>query len=157
IPLVPADKRADAAEASIGGLKAEIAGREVILLVVERIVGDVHLAVKAGDGPIGTEGHSRVVVKACRATLKERCNDGDASPTGHGGQLFRGWTGDGFGEVEETEIFTLAEVLGAKEFGQADDVRTLCGGMANAVDGGGEVGLGVSAHAHLDEADFVIG
>ena len=49
VPLVPADQRADAAEAGVEGLEAEIAGGEVILLVVERVVGDVHLAVDAGE------------------------------------------------------------------------------------------------------------
>ena len=47
VPLVPADEGADAARASVEGLEAEVAGREVELLVEERVVGDVHLAVEA--------------------------------------------------------------------------------------------------------------
>ena len=52
IPLVPADERADAAVRRVDGLESEIAGREVELLVVERIVGDVHLAIDADDGAV---------------------------------------------------------------------------------------------------------
>ena len=51
IPLVPAHERADAAKAGVHGLKAQVARREVVLLVVERVVGDVHLAIDAGDAP----------------------------------------------------------------------------------------------------------
>ena len=47
IPLVPADQHADAAVARVEIGKAQIARREIEFLVVERIVGDVHLAVDA--------------------------------------------------------------------------------------------------------------
>ena len=49
IPLVPADERADPPGLRVEGLEAEVAGREVELLVEERVVGDVHLAVEARD------------------------------------------------------------------------------------------------------------
>ncbi len=45
IPLVPADQSAESGKRRVERLKAEVAGREVVLLVVERVVGDVHLAV----------------------------------------------------------------------------------------------------------------
>src|SRR5262249_40658280 len=47
IPLVPADERANFAFARVECLIAEIAGSEIKLLVIERIVGDVHLAIEA--------------------------------------------------------------------------------------------------------------
>ena len=78
IPLVPADQRAHAANGGIHGLKAQIARREVILLVIKRIVGDVHLAVDAGDLAIGVQRDRGVVVKPRRAALEERGNDGHA-------------------------------------------------------------------------------
>ena len=52
IPLVPANQGADAAKRGIDGLESEIAGGEVVLLVVKRIVGDMHLAIDADDGAI---------------------------------------------------------------------------------------------------------
>ena len=46
---------ADAAEAGIEGAKSQVAGSEVIFLEVERIVGDVHLAIEAEQRPIGVD------------------------------------------------------------------------------------------------------
>ncbi len=46
IPLVPADERTDFADRRIQRLEAEVARREIELFVVERIVGDVHLAIQ---------------------------------------------------------------------------------------------------------------
>ena len=45
IPLVPADERADPGERRVERLEPEVAGGEVVLLVIERVVGDVHLAI----------------------------------------------------------------------------------------------------------------
>ena len=50
IPLIPADQRAHSAHIGVEGAKTEIARREIIFFVIERIVGDVHLAVKAAQG-----------------------------------------------------------------------------------------------------------
>ena len=49
VPLIPADEGADGAVAGLAGAEAEVAGGEVELLVVEGVVGDVHLAVEAGE------------------------------------------------------------------------------------------------------------
>ena len=46
-PLVPADQHADAPGAGVEAPEPEIARREVVLLVVAGVVGDVHLAVDA--------------------------------------------------------------------------------------------------------------
>jgi hypothetical protein len=53
IPLIPAHEDADAAEGGIEIAEAEVAGREIELLEVERVVGDVHFAVQPGDFAIG--------------------------------------------------------------------------------------------------------
>src|SRR5207247_996667 len=50
IPLIPADQGSDAAGPRVDRLEPEVAGSEVELLVVGRVVRDVHLAVQAG-GP----------------------------------------------------------------------------------------------------------
>ena len=62
IPLVPADQSAHAASARIHSLKTEIAQREVVLLVVERIVGDMHLAIDAGNLSVGIQRDRSVVI-----------------------------------------------------------------------------------------------
>ena len=59
VPLVPADERADAARPRRRRPEAEVAGREVELLVEERVVRDVHLAVEAGDLAVGVDDRPR--------------------------------------------------------------------------------------------------
>jgi hypothetical protein len=57
------------------GAEAEVAGRKVKLLVVERVVGDVHLAVDAGDlaglGGFVVQHGNGVVVEAGGAALEQ--------------------------------------------------------------------------------------
>ena len=72
IPLVPADQRAELAEVGLEGLEAQIAGREVELLVVERIVGDVHLAIDAVELAAAVDDGRSVVIDAGRAPLEQR-------------------------------------------------------------------------------------
>ena len=102
---------------------------------------------------VGVEGDGGVVVKAGGAALEERGDDDDVPLAGDGGECGGGGAGDGLGDAEEGVIFALAEVLGAEELGQADDVGTCIGGFAAAVDGLGEILFGVGVAGHLDECD----
>ena len=92
IPLVPADQHADPAVARVEVGEAQIAGREIKLLVVERIVGDVHLAVEAQQRAIGVEHRRRVVIKAGGAALEERSDDDDAQIRARACRALR-WSG----------------------------------------------------------------
>src|SRR6185295_15132293 len=64
IPLVPAHQRAHAADGSIESAIAQVAGSEVILFVVQRVVGDVHLAIQAAQGAVRVKNDGRVVIEA---------------------------------------------------------------------------------------------
>ncbi len=72
IPLVPADERGDAPGARVERGEAQVARREIELLVVGRVVGDVHLAVEAEQLPVGVEDRGAVVVQARRPPLEDR-------------------------------------------------------------------------------------
>src|SRR5690606_23106230 len=74
IPLVPADEHTELGGLRMPNFVAEIAGREVILLVVPRIVRDVHLAVLAEVTALAVEHRSRIVINA-RGTLLEQARD----------------------------------------------------------------------------------
>ena len=74
IPLVPANERADPGVRGLERLEAQVAGREVILLVIERVVGNVHLAVAAAERAVGVEDDRRVVVDPGRAALEDRAD-----------------------------------------------------------------------------------
>src|SRR6266700_3373936 len=84
IPLIPADEDADSTEAGVERSKARpphprpgaqghspqgrggksVAGREVILLIIKRIVGDVHLAKDAEERAVGVEDRGRIMIDA---------------------------------------------------------------------------------------------
>ena len=70
IPLVPAHQRAHAADGGVESAIAQVAGGEVILFVVERVVGDVHLAIEPAQGAVRVEDDGRVVIDAGGALLE---------------------------------------------------------------------------------------
>ena len=132
-------------------------GGEVELLVVEGVVGDVHLAVLGGEGAVGFQDGYGVVVEAGGAALEEAGDDDYFFFFGDCGQRLGRGAGDGLGGVEEGVLFALAEVLGAEEFGEADDVGSGAGCVAGEGDGFGEVLGGVYGAGHLDEGDLFVG
>ena len=158
VPLVPADEGANGALGGLGGFEAEVAGGEVELFVVERVVGDVHLAVDGGDvvGALAgvVENGGGVVVEAGGAALEEAGDDYERVFADEFTERSGGGAGDGFGDGEERVIFALAEILCAEEFGQADEFCAGLCGFAHASDCLGEIGLGGGLAGHLDERDF---
>src|SRR2546427_595986 len=77
IPLIPADQRADRTDLRIECAKTEITRREVELLVVGGVVGDVHLAVDPLHLPVGVDDRGRVVIQTGSPALEQRRNDDD--------------------------------------------------------------------------------
>src|SRR4029077_17479531 len=122
IPLIPADQRAHATDVCIKGAKAEIAGSEVIFFVIKGIVGYVHFAVDATDGAIGVEDHGGVVIYAGGALLEKRSDKDDPKLFGQGRKRFGRGAGDGLSQIEQSWVFTLAEVLSLEKFWQTDDL-----------------------------------
>src|SRR6266404_7791478 len=55
IPLVPTDTHADLSARGLPGLEPEIARREIKFLVIQRVIGDVHLTIFAKHFSIGIE------------------------------------------------------------------------------------------------------
>src|SRR5262249_21337072 len=79
VPLIPTDQRADLVIPCVEGLEPEVTGREVKLLVKERIVGDVHLAVHSEQFATRINHYCRIVIETRSATFKERRDDHDVS------------------------------------------------------------------------------
>jgi hypothetical protein len=50
-------------------------------------------------------------------------------------------------------VFALAEILSLKKFRQADHLNAPSGGIGDALEGLGEILLGLGATRHLDERD----
>ena len=117
-------------------MEAEVAGREVELLVVGRVVGDVHLAVHAADGAVGLEDDCRVVVETCRATLEEAGDEHDAVLPGNLRVELCCLARDGEGVAEVVGALRLAEVGTVVQFLQHDE---LCALLCKFGDAGGQL------------------
>ena len=71
VPLIPAHQCTDVTRGRLQRLEPEVARREVKLLVVERIVRDVHLAIDIRDAAVLLQRDSCVVVDTGRTPLKQ--------------------------------------------------------------------------------------
>ena len=151
IPLVPADQRADFSRAGIECTKAEIAGREIKFFVIERVVRDVHLAIKPAQGTVVIKNSRRVVIKPRRALLKQRCDQHHSVGAGGGGKFFGTRPRNRFGQIEQCVIFALAEILRLKKFGQADDFGAASGRVRDAFDSLGKILLRLRTARHLHQ------
>jgi hypothetical protein len=153
IPLIPTDEHADSAEAGVEGSEAQVARREIVLLVVKRIVGDVHLAKDAEERAVGVEDSGRVVIDTGRATLKERGDNDGARFAGDLAETLGGRSRNRLGEIEIGRVFALTEIRRAKQLGETNDLGAFRRRLADALDGLAQVRFRLRLAAHLDEAD----
>src|SRR6266850_1518488 len=65
-PLIPADEGSHFAVGSVVRLKTKISRGEIEFFVVERIVGNMHLAVLTSNLARGVDDNRGVVINACR-------------------------------------------------------------------------------------------
>src|SRR5688572_22233294 len=108
VPLVPADQHADNGVARLPHLEPAgasdaiivFARREVVLLVEQRVVGDVHLAIHAHERAVRVDDGGRIAIDTRSLPLEDGYDD-------HHFQLARellhrvgAWTGNRFGQVE---------------------------------------------------------
>src|ERR1041384_4711110 len=100
IPLVPADQRAYPSHGRIECPKAEIPRGEVKLLVIRRIIGDVHLAVSTKRSSVRVNYYGAVVINPRCAALENRSNHGDAILPGCAFHRVRGRARNTFSEIK---------------------------------------------------------
>lgn len=161
IPLVPADQHTQATHTRVDGTEAEVARSKVKLLVVGRIVGDVHLAILARDGSVALYHHGRVVIETCRAALKERRDDDDAQTPGQFTIKLSRWAGDRLRQVEVGYVLRLAEVERVVQLLQYDELRPLLGQLlhrgsqtAHVVRHVGSIVLLYDSYFHCESCDI---
>ena len=111
--------------------ETQISGREVELLVVLRIVGDVHLPVFAEEPAVGIDDGRGVVIESFGALLEQRGDDHDAQLGGQLAQRLGRRARNRLGQLEEPVVFGLAEILAAEELLEADDLGAATGGLAD--------------------------
>ena len=153
IPLIPAHQHANASKARIEGAKTQVARREIILLVVKRIVRDVHFAVKSKQAAVGVKNGCGVVVNPGRPALEQRSHDRGPRLSRDLAQALAGRARNRFGEIEQCGVLALAEVNGTEELLQANDLSAARGSLLNTGDRLGDISLGFGITAHLHEAD----
>ena len=152
IPLVPADQGPDPGKRGVERQKTEVAGGEVVLFVIERVIGDVHLAIEAAHGAVAVDDDRRVVVDPRRPALEDRADHHHAGLSRDLGERPGGRARYRLGQIEPGGVFGLAKVLSAKKFGQAGDLGAAAGRIAQQGAGPDQVVVGVGRAAHLDQA-----
>ena len=63
VPLVPTNEHTDFPEFGVPCAEPGVAGRKIELLIVKRIIGNVHFPVDAEQAAVGVDNHGRVVIK----------------------------------------------------------------------------------------------
>src|ERR1019366_6720132 len=157
MPLIPADQRAEFSGGSVEGFEAKIAGSEIIFFVVERIVGNVHLAVDADESAAriaaGIKERDRVVIEPRRALLEERRDQHNFILQGGGGELLRPRARDRLREIEQSGVFALAEILRLEELGQTNNFGAFSCRLRHAIERLSQIVGGFGAARHLDQGD----
>ena len=125
VPLVPTNLYAEATDRGLDRVEAQVAWREVELLVVGRVIGDVHLAIGASDASILLEHHRSVVVKASCTTVKETGDQYDAAFAGDVAIELGAGAWNRLGQIEVVGIFDLTEVERVVQLLQHDQFCTL--------------------------------
>jgi len=165
-PLIPADQHADVRVARLphakpvrlrrrahGGVRVRITGREVVLLVKERVVGDVHLAIHAEQRPIGVDDRRGVSIDAARLLLEQRNDENDRQLLRQRLHSLGRRAGNRLGDVESVGAFRLAEVGRVEELFEADDLRAARRGFADTLDRRRDVLRHVACGAVLNDSN----
>src|SRR6202020_1163704 len=150
-PLIPTNQGAQAAGGGIEGTESEIARGEIKLLVIERIIWHVHLAVKPPQRSVRVEDSGGIVINPGSALLEQRCDHYDAVLASRSGEFVARWTGNRFSQIKERMIFALAEVLRLKQFRKADDLRATSGRICHAFERFCEILFRLRPAGHLDQ------
>src|SRR4030095_12151211 len=152
VPLVPADQNADPSVACLPGRKAKVSRREIKLLMVERIVGNMHLAVLAEIASIGIEDGGGIVVDARSPALEQGNNYDQLKLSSQLAHKFRRGTGDFFGKSEVCMVLDLAEVRRLEKLLQANHLGAVRRGLLDARDCLFEIGFRLPRTRHLDQS-----
>ena len=112
--------------------KSKIARREIKLFVVERVVGNVHLAIDARRAAVGVENHRRVVIQPRRRAARTASRRSPRHARPPPGTVLAGGAGNRLGLVESAVVLALAGILPGKQFLQTDDIRAGRGRLGDA-------------------------
>lgn len=153
IPLIPADQSSYTPESSIEIEKARIARREVKLLEIQRVIGNVHLAIDPEHTAVGIDHCRGIVIQPRRAPFEQRRDHRYACLSGSAPDGFSGRTRNRLSKIEEFGILFTAKILRTEKFLQADDLRSFCCGFVNFLHGFRNIGIDVGGAGKLSNSD----
>ena len=164
IPLIPTDEHTDSCVSGLPDAEphgaarhrallvlGRVAWREIVLLVEQRVVGNVHLPIDAQQSPVGVDHGGRVSVETRRLPLEQRHDQHDGELTGESLHHRRGRSGDRLGQVEALAALSLTEVERVEELLEADDPRATRRRLTNLGHRITQIGVGVSGDSALNE------
>ena len=105
--------------------------------------------------PVGLKGDRRVVIQPGRAPLEERSDHQHVLLARHGAQPLRARPRNRLGQIEQSDVFALAEILRAEELRQANDLRSGARGFAHAVGSLLQIRVRIGRAGHLHQANAV--
>ena len=153
IPLIPANQRAHLADRRVKRAKAQVARSEIKFFVIERIVGNVHLAVDSPQAPASINDSSRIVIHAGGALFENGSDHAHPGRARHLSYDLRRGAGNCFCQIKQSGIFALAEVLRAEQLRQARDLRALPRCLPYHLQRMRHILLRIWPAAHLNQAD----
>src|SRR6185369_8054629 len=121
--LIPADLHADFSVLRLKIRETEIARSEIILFVVQRIVGNVHFAVFAEEPAVGVDHRASVVINAGGAALKKGNDQSDFALLGDLCKFVGGGAWNRLGKIEQRGILLAAKIFAPEKFVERDDLR----------------------------------
>jgi hypothetical protein len=134
-------------------VEVRVARGEVVLLLEQRVVRDVHLVVHAEDGAVGVDDHRGVHVEPGGAAHEDGHHDHHRELPGERLEA----VGDGprhrLRQVEVLDARRLGEVRRVEQLLEADDLRAAARGLADELDRARDVRRGVVGRVVLDDAD----
>ena len=154
VPLIPAHQGSNPSHPRVERAEAKIPRREVELLVVRGIVGDVHFAVDPREASVGVDHGGAVVIQSRRAPLEHGCDDDHLGALRCPRESLRARPRHGLGQVERRGVLALGEVARAEQLRQASELRAGGRRLRDLRDRGLQVRIRVGRHRHLDEPNL---
>ena len=97
-------------------MEAHVTRSEVELLVIARVVRDVHLTILSCDGAVLFQYNSRIMIQSCGTTLKEGGDNHHAVLIGESSEEFRRRTRDGLCLIEHVDMLRLTKIQPIMQF-----------------------------------------
>ncbi len=133
--------------------EVQVAGREIKLFVVARVVRDVHLAVAPGDPAVRIDYHRGVVIDARRAPLEDRGDDRHLARGRGASECIGCRARNRLCQIEEPNVFRLARITRSEKLLQADDLRAAASRILDSRKRLVQVEPRIFRTAHLDQSD----